>query len=115
MEEGNPLALLLQILFLPFIIIGRLLSSIGSTSSQRILLPARTYNRITAPREYITSLDVVERESYQPQQQAVKPSTIILPQQQPQIAYENKEEWDIDWTPDGLPRKIIVTRHAVQK
>lgn len=31
---------------------------------------------------------------------------------QPQAAYENKEEWEISWSPEGLPTKIVVHRKA---
>ena len=28
--------------------------------------------------------------------------------------YTNKEEWAIDWNEDGLPTKLVISRHATQ-
>jgi len=28
--------------------------------------------------------------------------------------YVNKEEWAIDWNEDGLPTKLVISRHATQ-
>jgi len=28
--------------------------------------------------------------------------------------YSNKEEWAIDWNEDGLPTKVVISRHATQ-
>jgi len=28
--------------------------------------------------------------------------------------YVNKEEWSIDWNEDGLPTKLVISRHATQ-
>jgi len=28
--------------------------------------------------------------------------------------YHNNETWDIEWTPDGLPGKVVIHRDAVQ-
>jgi len=28
--------------------------------------------------------------------------------------YQNEEVWDIDWTPDGLPKRVTIHRNASQ-
>ncbi|GAI68113.1 unnamed protein product [marine sediment metagenome] len=32
----------------------------------------------------------------------------------PSATYANEESWDITWNEDGLPEKIVVTRHATK-
>lgn len=49
---------------------------------------------LPAPKKYISSIEEVKS----------NPA--------PLASYSNEESWDIEWTDDGLPRKITVSRHA---
>lgn len=39
----------------------------------------------------------------------------ITPYQAPLASYQNEESWEIDWSEDGLPTRIVVHREAVRK
>lgn len=38
--------------------------------------------------------------------------TNIVARQAPLAAYQNEESWEISWSPEGLPTKIVVHRNA---
>ncbi len=43
-----------------------------------------------------------------------EPGTELVPYQAPSATYANEESWEITWNEDGLPEKIVVTRHATK-
>lgn len=36
------------------------------------------------------------------------------PQRNPAGAYTNAEEWEITWSPEGLPTKVVIHRNATR-
>lgn len=55
------------------------------------------------PRNYISS--IIEEEQKE---------TSIVPHQPPLATYQNEESWEIEWSDEGLPTKVVVTRHATR-
>lgn len=38
----------------------------------------------------------------------------MVSHQEPIATYANEESWEITWSPDGLPTKIVVHRNATK-
>jgi len=41
--------------------------------------------------------------------------TSIVPYKAPLATYQNEESWEIEWSDEGLPTKVVVKRHATRE
>jgi len=122
--EGNPLDIIIQILFLPFRILGELLNSLSAYQTPQ-LLPRKSSKSLIV-REYLSDSNIRDENynqqityqrpsTYRPQH-PIQPTNVLAPRSPTSPTYyDNNEEWEIEWTPDGLPKRIVVSRHAVNK
>ena len=98
-DSPGPLSVLIFILFLPFQIIGGLIRNLPPPpglpgQAELPELPGLTTR-------YITGID----------EGSTAPQTGMVPYQ-PLASYQNQEEWEIEWSEEGLPTRVTVHRNA---